>query len=166
METKSASTAAGSSPTLSEQQPLPSPESRPAIPPSPIHPPQGTNVSYTMKYGSYNVLTNFGCAGITEYSATAVSLVSEIDLPDQGVNANDKYTFTYEPTPSHAGYVTGRLASVSLPTGGTNYICLHRLRTTGSVRSTEVRRRLNRTTQLASGNTLRSEFRHSMDYHD
>jgi RHS repeat-associated protein len=81
--------------------------------------PSGANASYTMKYASYNVLTNFGCSGITEYSATGVSLVSEIDLPDQAVNANDKYTFTYEATPSHAGYVTGRLASVTLPTGGT-----------------------------------------------
>lgn len=81
--------------------------------------PSGANASYTMKYASYNVLTNFGCSGITEYSATGVSLVSEIDLPDQAVNANDKYTFTYEATPSHAGYVTGRLATVTLPTGGT-----------------------------------------------
>lgn len=81
--------------------------------------PSTANASYTMKYTAYNVLTNFGCTGITEYSATGVSLVSEIDLPDQGVNANDKYTFTYEATPSHAGYVTGRLASVTLPTGGT-----------------------------------------------
>jgi RHS repeat-associated protein len=81
--------------------------------------PSGANASYTMKYTSYNVLTNFGCSGIAEYSATGVSLVSEIDLPDQGVNANDKYTFTYEATPSHSGYVTGRLASVTLPTGGT-----------------------------------------------
>jgi RHS repeat-associated protein len=76
-------------------------------------PPSGTNVSYTMKYGSYNVLTNFGCSGITEYSATGVSLVSEIDLPD-----GTKYSFTYEPTPGHSGDVTGRLASVTLPTGG------------------------------------------------
>jgi RHS repeat-associated protein len=81
--------------------------------------PSGAGASYTMKYTSENVMTNFGCSGVTEYSATGVSLVSEIDLPDQAVYANDKYTFTYEPTPGHSGYVTGRLASVTLPTGGT-----------------------------------------------
>jgi RHS repeat-associated protein len=77
-------------------------------------PPSGTNVAYTMKYTSYTVRTNFGCSGITEYGATAQNLVSEIDLPD-----GTKYTFTYEPTPSYSGDVTGRLASVTLPTGGT-----------------------------------------------
>jgi RHS repeat-associated protein len=77
-------------------------------------PPSGTNVSYTMEYGSYNVQTNFGCSGITEYSATGVSLVSEILLPD-----GTAYAFTYEPTPGISGYVTGRLASVTLPTSGT-----------------------------------------------
>lgn len=81
--------------------------------------PSGASASYTMKYTSENVMTNFGCSGVTEYSATGVSLVSEIDLPDQALYANDKYTFTYEPTPGHSGYVTGRLASVTLPTGGT-----------------------------------------------
>ncbi len=75
--------------------------------------PSGANAAYTMKYTSYTVLTNFGCSGITEYSATGVPLVSEIDLPD-----GTKYTFTYEQTPSHSGDVTGRLASVTLPTGG------------------------------------------------
>lgn len=75
--------------------------------------------SYTMKYQSYSVRTNFGCSGISEYSATGVYLVSEIDLPDVSVNSNDKYTFAYEGTPgSTTGEVTGRMASVTLPTGG------------------------------------------------
>lgn len=81
--------------------------------------PSGANAVYTMKYTAYNIETNFGCSGITEYSASSIPLVSEIDLPDQSVNPNDKYTFTYEATPSHSGYVTARLASVTLPTGGT-----------------------------------------------
>lgn len=81
--------------------------------------PSGANAAYTMKYTSYTVQTNFGCSGITEYGATANNLVSEIDLPDVATNPNDKYTFTYEATPGHAGNVTGRLASVTLPTGGT-----------------------------------------------
>lgn len=81
--------------------------------------PSGANAAYSMKYTAYNIETNFGCSGVTEYSASSVSLVSEIDLPDQAVNANDKYTFTYEATSGHSGYITGRLASVTLPTGGT-----------------------------------------------
>lgn len=79
--------------------------------------PSGANVSYTMNFTTYSIQTNFGCSGITEYGAngtTTANLVSEIDLPDRS-----KYTFGYEPTPGHSGFVTGRLASVTLPTGGT-----------------------------------------------
>jgi RHS repeat-associated protein len=76
--------------------------------------PSGAAAQYSMKYATYTVQTNFGCSGIGEYSATNVSLVSEIDLPD-----GTKYSFGYEATPAHSGDVTGRLASVTLPTGGT-----------------------------------------------
>lgn len=79
--------------------------------------PSGTSASYTMKYTTYSIRTNYGCSGITEYGAngtTTANLVSEIDLPD-----GSKYTFSYEATPSHSGFVTGRLASITLPTGGT-----------------------------------------------
>jgi RHS repeat-associated protein len=68
---------------------------------------------YTMKYGSYNVKTSFGCTGVpVEYGPKVVPLVSSIVLP----NTSAKYTFTYE---TSGGYYTGRLASVTLPTGGT-----------------------------------------------
>ncbi len=70
--------------------------------------------SYTMKYTVYTVQTNFACGGISEYGPTVNNLVSEIDLPD-----GSKYTFTYEPTAAVSGNVTGRLASVTFPTGGT-----------------------------------------------
>jgi RHS repeat-associated protein len=83
--------------------------------------PSGANAVYTVQYTSYPIQTNFGCSGITEYGTngtTTANLISEIDLPDISVNPNDKYTLTYEATPSHAGFVTGRLASVTLPTGG------------------------------------------------
>jgi RHS repeat-associated protein len=70
--------------------------------------------TYTEMYSSYTVQTNFGCSGITEFGATQEYLVSEIELPD-----NTRYTFTYEGTPGHSGNVTGRLASVTLPTAGT-----------------------------------------------
>jgi len=80
-------------------------------------PPAGGTAQYKMVYTSHSIQTNFGCSGITEYGAngtTTANLVSEIDLPD-----GTKYTFGYEATPGHSGFVTGRLASVTLPTGGT-----------------------------------------------
>ena len=79
--------------------------------------PSGGNATYTEKFTAFTVRTNFGCSGIGEYGAngtTTADLVSEIDLPD-----GSKYLFTYEPTPGFSGDVTGRLASVTLPTGGT-----------------------------------------------
>jgi RHS repeat-associated protein len=76
--------------------------------------PSGGNAQYTVKYSTFTVQTNFGCSGITEFAAASTSLVSEIDLPD-----GTKYLFNYEPTYQHTTNVTGRLASVILPTGGT-----------------------------------------------
>jgi RHS repeat-associated protein len=84
--------------------------------------PSGANAAYTMKYTGYTVQTKFNCSGIGEYGPTSNNLVSEIDLPDIAVNASDKYTFTYEYTPGDTHtphYVTGRIASVTLPSGGT-----------------------------------------------
>ena len=72
------------------------------------------NKQYSVNYSSYNVKTNFACSGISEYTATGVSLVSSIALPD-----GSQYSFTYEDTPAHAGYKTGRISTVTLPTGGT-----------------------------------------------
>jgi len=83
--------------------------------------PNNNSQQYVMKYTSYTVKTAFGCSGIAEYSATQY-LVTEIDLPDQGSVPSDKYTFSYETTPGYSpgsGVVTGRLTSVTLPTGGT-----------------------------------------------
>jgi len=78
--------------------------------------PSGAGAPYTMKYAPYTVKTNFACSGVSEYGPTAQNLVSEIDLPD-----GTKYTFAYETTLGYSGDVTGRLASVTLPTGGTIY---------------------------------------------
>src|SRR5207247_3876576 len=82
----------------------------------------GASASYTMKYTTYTVQTNFGCS-ITEYPPTSINLVSEIDLPDWNstTNPNSKYVFAYETTPNdthNPHYVTVRLASVTLPTVG------------------------------------------------
>jgi RHS repeat-associated protein len=67
-----------------------------------------------LNYATYNVKTNFGCSGVSEYTATNVSLVSSIALPD-----GTSYSFGYEPTPGFSGYYTGRIKSLTLPTGGT-----------------------------------------------
>ena len=75
--------------------------------------PSGANAVFTINYTSYNIKTNFGCSGVAEYSASSVALISSIDLPD-----GTQYLFTYEPTPSNSGYNTGRIAKVTLPTGG------------------------------------------------
>jgi RHS repeat-associated protein len=82
--------------------------------------PSGASANYTMRYTAFTVKTNFGCS-VSEYSASNVALVTEIDLPDQSSNPSDKFTFTYETTPgdTHSPhYVTARLASITLPSGG------------------------------------------------
>ena len=84
--------------------------------------PSGAAAPYTMYYTNYTVATNFGVSNIGEYkSSAAVPLVTSIALPD-----TTQYTFTYEPTPGtctpdsgSTSCVTGRIASVQLPTGGT-----------------------------------------------
>jgi YD repeat-containing protein len=76
--------------------------------------PSGATASYTMSYRTYTVKTSFGCNGVAEYGPINNSLVDRITLPDGSF-----YQFNYEPTPGFAGDVTARLASVTVPTGGT-----------------------------------------------
>ena len=84
--------------------------------------PQNTQSTYTMNYTQYTVQTAFGVSGITEYGRLSNPLVSSIQLPD-----GSSYSFTYEKTPGSCtplsgtystNCVTGRIASVTLPTGG------------------------------------------------
>jgi len=76
--------------------------------------PSNQSSSYVVSYKEYNIQTDFNCAGVTEYSQPNVYLVDRITLPDSRY-----YQFTYEPTPNNPSDVTGRIASVTLPTGGT-----------------------------------------------
>ncbi len=90
--------------------------------------PSGANAAYKENFTSYTVATNFGVSGISEFGRTAESLVNSIVLPD-----GSQYTFTYEATPSTPSSgactplsgtysnncVTARIASITLPTGGT-----------------------------------------------
>ncbi len=73
----------------------------------------GTAETVTVKPGTYTVRTNFGCSGIQDAGPLTEYLVQEIDLAD-----GTSYEFTYEPTPGYAGDVTGRIASITLPSGG------------------------------------------------
>lgn len=86
--------------------------------------PGGTSPKVTAQYTSYTVATHFGFSTIHEYAPKANSLVSSIELPD-----GSAYSFTYEQTPAAAACmplpntfstycITGRIASVTLPTGG------------------------------------------------
>jgi RHS repeat-associated protein len=75
--------------------------------------PNGNTVSVALNYTTYNVKTAFGCSGITEYNQS-IDLVTSVSLPD-----GTSYSITYEPTPNNSGYVTGRIKSIQLPTGGT-----------------------------------------------
>jgi RHS repeat-associated protein len=81
--------------------------------------PSGASASFTVKYMAYTVQTAFGCSGIGEFGATSKNLISEIDLPDVSAYPADKYTFTYEATPGAPSNVTGRIKSITFPTGGT-----------------------------------------------
>jgi RHS repeat-associated protein len=81
--------------------------------------PSGT-AQFKVIYTAQTVQTNFQCPNIQDYPATSNNLVGEIDLPEYNAstNPNARYTFTYEPTPGISGVVTGRLQTVTLPTGG------------------------------------------------
>lgn len=77
--------------------------------------PQGTISTITVNYTNYNIKTNFGCSGVPEYTSTGqVPLPTSVVLPDQ-----TQYSISYEDTPQATGYKTARIASVTLPAGGT-----------------------------------------------
>jgi RHS repeat-associated protein len=73
----------------------------------------GTKQTITVTMGSFTIQTNFGVSGVSEYGPQTKLLPTSIAYP------YGTYFFTYESTPAHAGAVTGRLASVTLPTSGT-----------------------------------------------
>jgi RHS repeat-associated protein len=78
--------------------------------------PSGASASYVVSYKGYIVRTNFGCSTVSDYNSgsTQINLVDRITLPDLTF-----YQFNYEQTPGFSSDVTGRIASVTLPTGST-----------------------------------------------
>ena len=84
--------------------------------------PSTGNAVYKMNYTQYTVSTKFGFSSpaIKEYGPLSNALVSSITLPDQS-----SYVFTYEKTPGACTplsgtteCVTGRILTVTLPSGG------------------------------------------------
>lgn len=75
--------------------------------------PSGAAAIVTVSYVPYTIKTNFKCSGVAEYGPTSVNLVDKVTLPD-----GTFYQFNYEQTPGASGDYTGRLLSVTLPTGG------------------------------------------------
>jgi RHS repeat-associated protein len=69
----------------------------------------GSSKYYQVNYKTRSIATNFGCSGIAEYTGS-VPLVDNITLPD-----GSQYLFSYE---QNGTSYTGRLASVTLPSGG------------------------------------------------
>ena len=74
--------------------------------------PQGGTSVVTVKYTTYTVQTNFGCSGVAEFNQSA-PLVTSIVMPD-----GTSFGFLYEETPGYSAHRTGRLAEVTLPSGG------------------------------------------------
>jgi|SRR5579883_470385 len=88
----------------------------------------GVNATATVNYTNFTVATNFGISGIHEYGAHSIALPTSIVLAD-----GSQYSLTYEATPStpsagactplsgtyQTNCVTARIASITIPTGGT-----------------------------------------------
>jgi hypothetical protein len=81
--------------------------------------PNGQPVYYKFVYSTLNLATNFGCSNsnyggtIHEYSGSGSMLTSIITPTSQ------QYTISYERTSGTINSYTGRIAQVTLPTGGT-----------------------------------------------
>jgi RHS repeat-associated protein len=85
--------------------------------PNPVsytYPTSTGSASWTQSFRGYTVQTAFNCPGISEFPATGMNLLDKISLPD-----GTYYQFTYEPTSPGNSHVTGRVASIRLPAGGT-----------------------------------------------
>ncbi len=80
--------------------------------------PSGTYSTVTLNLQNFTVQTNFGCAGVVDYNLSGT--LPQVSLPVSLVFPGGiRYSFAYEPTSPGSPNVTGRIASVELPTGGT-----------------------------------------------
>jgi len=78
--------------------------------------PSGATAQIVVSYKSYTVATAFSsvCTNVTDYNLAGQNLVDTITMPDTST-----YKFTYEKTTPTSTSVTGRIAIITLPTGGT-----------------------------------------------
>jgi hypothetical protein len=76
--------------------------------------PAGESETVSFTYSSFPIRTNFQCSNVIDYGGGSGYFVTSISLPD-----GSHYSFTYESTPGYPGSVTGRITSVTFPTGGT-----------------------------------------------
>ena len=74
----------------------------------------GNTQTITVTYTSYTFRTAFGCSSISEAYPYAYNFPTKIALPD-----GRAFTIAYEPTPGYPADITGRIAKIGLPTGGT-----------------------------------------------
>jgi len=81
----------------------------------------GNTQTVTPQYTSYTLATNFGCSGFADYLAQSAS-----DLLTNLTTPAGTYIFSYEKTPGsqfqgngpYGAYSTGRIAQITLPSGG------------------------------------------------
>jgi YD repeat-containing protein len=73
----------------------------------------GANKTVQVNYSAKTKQTAFGCT-ITEIGPGTAYVPTSVSLPD-----SSSYTITYETTPGHSPNITGRIASIRYPTGGT-----------------------------------------------
>ena len=81
----------------------------------------GDNQEYLLTYTSLNIGSTFNCinsAGVQDpddETPGPVEMLTSITIPTA---PSTQYTIAYEPTPGKSGYFTGRIAQITLPTGG------------------------------------------------
>ena len=73
----------------------------------------GAQQTVQIQSATYTMQSNFGYPYTIDFSATTVYWVHKLIYPD-----GTFYQFDYEPTPGYPGSTTGRLQSITLPTGG------------------------------------------------
>jgi RHS repeat-associated protein len=81
----------------------------------------GTSVNFKVSYTKYTLQTAFNCPTVAEYSQANFPLATTISLPPLPNGTALNYSITYEVTPgypSNSFVSTGRIASITLPTGG------------------------------------------------
>jgi RHS repeat-associated protein len=73
----------------------------------------GASKTITVSKSTFVQKTNFACSGMVDINTATVYLPTGVSFPD-----GSSMAFTYEPTPGTPADVTGRIKTITLPTGG------------------------------------------------